>query len=210
MKYSAVYSPCSSVVAMSSAIALQTPLDEVVGSPARVRAHVEDALTGQERDRREQLVHRARLHVPVPMLQIRQPAHQLAVPAFCAHLLGESLQARGLGEDVLRRIVQQLDHTAVHGELALTGLATQPALAYLALVAFIDAQRQRVVAATGRAAQLLDEPRLHDPPNGELRRSHSARNGSMILQWSVPDCSTNPRRARRGIAFLAVVWAPRP
>ncbi len=45
---------------------------------------------------------------------------------------------------------------------------------------------------------------------GEFWVSHSARNGSMIFQRSLPVRSTRPRRARRGMALLAVVCAPRP
>ena len=49
---------------------------------------------GAERDRRQQLVHRARLHVPVAVLEVGQPPHQLAVPAARCACARRSARAR--------------------------------------------------------------------------------------------------------------------
>ncbi len=84
-------------------------------------------------------MHRARLHIPVAVLELGQPSHRLAIPALTAHVLGETLQPGGLGEDVRGRGVQQLGNTAMDREPPVTGAAPQRPLAHLALVAVIDA-----------------------------------------------------------------------
>ena len=180
---------------MSIAIACEAALGEVVARPARVRADVEHALPGQERHGRQQLVHRARLHVPVAVLADRAGAHHLAVPALQAHLLGEALEPGRLLDDVLGRLEQQLGHAAVHGELVRAHAAAQRALTHLVLVAGARAQLERRLVVARRTAQLPGELRLQ----GRLSRS--------VRTLRQP--SAGPRAPRRRRARLATDAQPR-
>src|SRR4029077_3358199 len=87
------------------------------------------------------------------------------------HVFGEALQPGGLREHVLRWLMEQLGHAAMHRELRRACGAAQRTLAHLASGACLGAQLARVLASTCRAAQLPGELSLHDRLRGLLARS---------------------------------------
>ena len=124
-----------------------------------------------EGDRGEQLMHRARLHVPVAVFEVGQLAHQLPVPAAAGHLRRETLQAGRLSHDVGGRLVQELGHAAMQLEFGRARAAAQGALAHLVGVALQSLQHKRAVAPASGTAKRIGELGLHRlTPQRELAR----------------------------------------